>query len=491
MAGCRFRAAGLTNVTQDHLDYHGTMERYFAAKAILFRELLTDDGVAVLFADREDGRRMRQATRGRVLTLSTDPAVTADVRVREAQLDRQRNPGARWTRPPARWRSTRRWWATSTWRTWPWRPAWPWPRGIAPAVIAAGISQQRAVPGRLERVNNEAGVLCVVDYAHTPDALERALAAVRPLTRGRLIVVFGCGGDRDPTKRPLMGEAAARLGDLAIVTSDNPRTEDPGRDRRHDRARACARTGRRASWREALAPGRPRLPRRGGPADRHPAGGRRRRGPGDTRADRRQGARGLPDPGDAEDPLRRPRGGARGLRAGAGGPGVSGRPRPHRPLGRRLLEDAARAMAADGAGGRAARRAQLTGARPATAARWRRGRLFFALPGERTDGFELLRGGGGGGRGGGGGARAGAGCRRAARGSPVLAVADPRTALADLARAVRGEFAGKVVGITGSNGKTTTKELVRGGAGRAGAAGRLGRRAADRRATSTPRSGCR
>src|SRR5262249_38184143 len=81
----------------------------------------------------------------------------------------------------------------------------------------------------LEQVENGAGVLCVVDYAHTPDALERAMEALRPLTRGRLIVVFGCGGDRDNSKRPLMGEATVRLGDVAVVTPDNPRAEDPPR----------------------------------------------------------------------------------------------------------------------------------------------------------------------------------------------------------------------------------------------------------------------
>jgi UDP-N-acetylmuramoyl-L-alanyl-D-glutamate--2,6-diaminopimelate ligase len=96
--------------------------------------------------------------------------------------------------------------------------------------IAGGLSAVAGVPGRLERVPNERGVLCVVDYAHTPDALERAIAAVRPLVnRGKLILVFGCGGDRDPGKRKLMGEIARLKTDFAVVTSDNPRTEDPER----------------------------------------------------------------------------------------------------------------------------------------------------------------------------------------------------------------------------------------------------------------------
>jgi UDP-N-acetylmuramoyl-L-alanyl-D-glutamate--2,6-diaminopimelate ligase len=99
-------------------------------------------------------------------------------------------------------------------------------RGLPADAIARGASDV-AVPGRLERVANARGVLCVVDYAHTPDGLERAIAAMRAVTTRRLIVVFGCGGDRDRGKRPLMGEIGARDADLAIVTSDNPRTEDP------------------------------------------------------------------------------------------------------------------------------------------------------------------------------------------------------------------------------------------------------------------------
>jgi UDP-N-acetylmuramoyl-L-alanyl-D-glutamate--2,6-diaminopimelate ligase len=99
--------------------------------------------------------------------------------------------------------------------------------GIDRDAIATGIGRVGGVPGRLERVTNPAGVLCLVDYAHTPDALERALDVLRPLSTGRVLVVFGCGGDRDKSKRPRMGQAAAERADVVLVTSDNPRTEDP------------------------------------------------------------------------------------------------------------------------------------------------------------------------------------------------------------------------------------------------------------------------
>jgi UDP-N-acetylmuramoyl-L-alanyl-D-glutamate--2,6-diaminopimelate ligase len=99
--------------------------------------------------------------------------------------------------------------------------------GLEASAVTQGIRQLKAVPGRLEKVANALGITVLVDYAHTPDALEKVLGALRPLTRGRLIIVFGCGGDRDRGKRPLMGEIAARLCDVVVVTSDNPRTEEP------------------------------------------------------------------------------------------------------------------------------------------------------------------------------------------------------------------------------------------------------------------------
>ncbi len=228
---CRFRVAGMTNLTQDHLDYHGTMERYLAAKAILFGTLLDPaTGVAVLPVDLPEGRAMRAHVRGRQIlgVAATAGTPGADVVVESATMSAG-GLSARLATPSGPMQIKSRLVGDYNLANIVLAVGMGIARGIDADAIVAGIDRLAGVPGRLERVANDRGVLCVVDYAHTPDAVERAIAAVRPLVGdgGRLLTVFGCGGDRDQTKRPLMGEAAARGSDLAVVTSDNPRGEDP------------------------------------------------------------------------------------------------------------------------------------------------------------------------------------------------------------------------------------------------------------------------
>ncbi|MES1171969.1 MAG: UDP-N-acetylmuramoyl-L-alanyl-D-glutamate--2,6-diaminopimelate ligase [Bacteroidota bacterium] len=229
--GCVFAVAGLTNLTQDHLDYHGTMDSYMDAKAILFGSLLDPGrGTAVLPVDLPEGRAMRARVRGRATlgVAATVGTARADVVVDSVSMSAS-GFRARLSTPsgPLDIRSPLV--GDFNLANIVLAVGMAFGRGIAPDAIVAGIERLAGVPGRLERVGNDRGVLCVVDYAHTPDAIDRAIAAVRPLVGpgGRLLTIFGCGGDRDQTKRPLMGQAAARGSDLAIVTSDNPRREDP------------------------------------------------------------------------------------------------------------------------------------------------------------------------------------------------------------------------------------------------------------------------
>ncbi len=226
---CEFDVAVFTNLTQDHLDFHGTMERYADAKAGLFRTLgkaRVKPGVAaaVLNADDAWADFMAQRTAARVVRFSL--AADADLSVRSAQFDLA---GIRAT-------------LSSAWG--PIEVASPLVGrhnlanilgaagaclhlGIPRQAVEVGIATLAAVPGRFEKVEAGQPFGVVVDYAHTPDALERVLTFAREYARGRVIVVFGCGGDRDRGKRPRMGEVAARLADVVFVTSDNPRSEDP------------------------------------------------------------------------------------------------------------------------------------------------------------------------------------------------------------------------------------------------------------------------
>ncbi|HEX5388099.1 MAG TPA: UDP-N-acetylmuramoyl-L-alanyl-D-glutamate--2,6-diaminopimelate ligase [Gemmatimonadales bacterium] len=218
--GLTFAAGIFTNVTRDHLDYHGTMEAYLAAKLKL-STLLGTTGAEVVNAD--DGAWAAMRVREPRVTFGLAPA--AQVRATALDLDAS---GSRFT-------LSGRFGDVAV--TLPLlgdfnvvnalgAAACALTLGLSAAEVAGRLGAAPQVPGRMERISARP---CVVlrDYAHTPDALERALRALRPLTRGRLIVLFGCGGDRDRGKRPIMGRLAAELADLAVVTSDNPRTEDP------------------------------------------------------------------------------------------------------------------------------------------------------------------------------------------------------------------------------------------------------------------------
>lgn len=221
--GIRFSAAVLTNLTQDHLDFHGTMKDYAAAKSLLFSEHLTPGARIVAWTGNPHLREIIHP-KFHVLGYDADPGPGTEVYVTNLvhSIDGLRflahTPGGSV--------------AVSS----PLIGAHNVQNLLAalsvvhaldlPLPAAAAALSDVTVPGRLARV--PAGDVPVfVDYAHTPDALDRAQSALRPLTRGRLITIFGCGGDRDRTKRPLMGRSVERFSDLAVVTSDNPRTEDP------------------------------------------------------------------------------------------------------------------------------------------------------------------------------------------------------------------------------------------------------------------------
>ena len=224
--GAVFDVAVFTNLSPEHMDFHSGMEDYFQAKAQLFTPRRSRLGVVNL--DDAYGRRLvdgghrpgghllrrgppgrrlaRRGRRGRPARLAPSPPSA---------------PRASGSRPPPRCpaRSTS---PTPSPRSSPWPPP-----GVDPQTAADGVAAVPGVPGRLERVDAGQPYLAVVDYAHKTDAVESVLRALRKVTEGRLHIVLGCGGDRDPTKRGPMGAAAARLADTAVLTSDNPRSEDP------------------------------------------------------------------------------------------------------------------------------------------------------------------------------------------------------------------------------------------------------------------------
>jgi UDP-N-acetylmuramoyl-L-alanyl-D-glutamate--2,6-diaminopimelate ligase len=232
VAGCRFAGAVFTNLTQDHLDYHPSMEAYFEAKARLFAEPFLA-GDAVVNVDDPWGQRLAAdlAERGVRCWRASLEHSDGELRVEDLEMGADGIRGTlvtplgqgRFHSPlVGRFNLMNLLEAVGVLQQ----------QGIPLAQLLQAQASFRGVPGRMERVSTPAASphpAVLVDYAHTPDGLENALTACRPFTRGQLICVFGCGGDRDRGKRPQMGEIAARLADRVVVTSDNPRTEDPRR----------------------------------------------------------------------------------------------------------------------------------------------------------------------------------------------------------------------------------------------------------------------
>jgi UDP-N-acetylmuramoyl-L-alanyl-D-glutamate--2,6-diaminopimelate ligase len=229
--GLRVRAGAFTNLSRDHLDYHPTMEAYLGAKLRLFSELIEPGGTAVVAADNEQSDDVIAAAQRRGLRLFEVGRQARDIRVREIAIDgfaqliklsyagidhavRLPLPGSFQVENALVAAGL----AIAT--------------GSDPAAVFAALARLKGAKGRLELVGEKSGAPIFVDYAHKPDALAKALEALRPYASNRLTVVFGCGGDRDAGKRPMMGKTAARLADCVVVTDDNPRGEDPAAIRR-------------------------------------------------------------------------------------------------------------------------------------------------------------------------------------------------------------------------------------------------------------------
>lgn len=221
VAGLTYDVGIFTNLTRDHLDYHGTMENYFLAK----KKLFDISEVSVINRDDEYGNRIATEHGGKILTISTKNAdviaenieitakgVTFDVRYGDEKQKVSLGISGMFSV----YNGLCAIGATLS-------------LGVDLKSCAEGISASKGVKGRLERVETGRDFEVIIDYAHTPDGLENVISAVNSFKKGRCITVFGCGGDRDATKRPIMGEIGTRLSDIAVITSDNPRCEAPAR----------------------------------------------------------------------------------------------------------------------------------------------------------------------------------------------------------------------------------------------------------------------
>lgn len=220
IAGCNYDIGIFTNLTQDHLDYHGTIDNYRSSKAKLFNQ----SKVAVINIDDDNGRIIRENIKGQVITYGIKRS--ADVYARDLEITSKgvtfslhlfgESVGVGLSIPGI----------FSVYNAMA-AAAAAYSLGIPVDVIKKGLETVRGVPGRFELLNTDTDYSVILDYAHTPDGLENILTTARDITKGRIITLFGCGGDRDPSKRPVMGEIAGDKSDFCIITSDNPRNEEP------------------------------------------------------------------------------------------------------------------------------------------------------------------------------------------------------------------------------------------------------------------------
>ncbi len=222
--GMQFRAAVFTNLTRDHLDFHHSFEEYRQAKSLLFG-MLSPEGVGVVNGDDPASQLMLQSANGRAVTYGkANPHVDYQIKgIKETQGQIQFDV----VHQDRKIHLTTRLWGKFNVMNCTAAAAVALELGLDKKVVQEGIERIHQVKGRMEAINSDRGFHVFIDYAHTPDALQNVLISVRAFTKKRLIVVFGCGGDRDKGKRPEMGKIAATLADVTFVTSDNPRSEDP------------------------------------------------------------------------------------------------------------------------------------------------------------------------------------------------------------------------------------------------------------------------
>ncbi|MEM7008867.1 MAG: UDP-N-acetylmuramoyl-L-alanyl-D-glutamate--2,6-diaminopimelate ligase [Thermodesulfobacteriota bacterium] len=229
VVGCEFDAAVFTNLTQDHLDYHSSMESYFEVKKELFTNYLAkstkENKYSIINIDDPYGQRLVCDAPGEVLTYSINDT-SASVYAANSIISQDGIKATIHT-PNGEVEIHSTLFGEHNLSNILAAVATAVSLGSSAESISMGLSNIDAVPGRLETIPNSYGFSVLVDYAHTPDALKNVLVAARPLTKGNLILVFGCGGDRDNAKRPQMGKIGKELSDILVVTSDNPRTENP------------------------------------------------------------------------------------------------------------------------------------------------------------------------------------------------------------------------------------------------------------------------